>query len=815
MGFKHNSETVGNEPAWSEVDKSRLPRIAFADEGDAGDKSTWRYPHHWVMEGGDPDERGIYTSGTMVLHGGGLNAAWAAAHGARSGEAAPAAVRSHLQSHRRALGLMVTPISGHALDPVTIRLAAGAIEPARPSGRAYQATLITSGENLNHWILPADVLASALPLFAGAPCLLDHPGLFEYPSLRNLVGTYEAPAFQDLGDQETITATLRLADTPAGDLFARIYDAWLADRQAGKEVPPIGLSANLSVRFRCDDADCGQPGDRRVAREITNVWSVDAVLHPAAGGAVEHVLNSAFTHAGPNGPEPLVTGAAAGSSHTVARSAPPPSGGITMPEEITPPVGAALVAAPSSPTVGATLAAAPSSPVGASLVAAPTWETRLADVEAALVAARAGSTQPTDRPHPAPTTQDTVQALANEVATLKLLVEHIRDTTAKDEEARTIQGMGAPRLFGGRSSLEQVTLAAEALINGTRPAGDIAPLSGIRELYHLLSGDYEMTGMFQPDRVYLAAVTSATMANICADALNKAVVTMFMQYPRWWQPIVTVVNFTTLQDARWITLGGVGELPTVAEGAAYTELTWDDQQESDSFVKKGGYLGLTIEAIDKDDTGRIQAAPRALAQAAWLTLAKSVSDIFTANSGVGPTLDTDSVALFNAAHSNLGSTALSWTAWAATRTAMRKQAEVNSSERLGALTAPRYLLVPPDLEITALQILASEGEPGTADNDANPFARGNSFEARMNEARRRVIVVDLWTDTNNWATVADPNLYPSIGLGFRYGSTPEIFSVASPTAGLMFTNDTMPIKVRFFYAVGPTDYRGLYKHNVS
>ena len=55
----------------------------------------------------------------------------------------------------------------------------------------------------------------------------------------------------------------------------------------------------------------------------------------------------------------------------------------------------------------------------------------------------------------------------------------------------------------------------------------------------------------------------------------------------------------------------------------------------------------------------------------------------------------------------------------------------------------------------------------------------------------------------------------SIGLGYRYGRTPEIFSVASPTAGLMFTNDTLPIKVRFFFACGPTDWRGLYKANVA
>ncbi len=137
-------------------------------------------------------------------------------------------------------------------------------------------------------------------------------------------------------------------------------------------------------------------------------------------------------------------------------------------------------------------------------------------------------------------------------------------------------------------------------------------------------------------------------------------------------------DFSSLQAVKWITLGGVGELPTVAEGAAYTELAWDDKYEAGTFVKKGGYLGLTIEAIDKDDTGRLRAAPRALAQAAWLTLSKAVSAIFTTASGTGPTL-TDSTVLFHSNHSNVGTTALSLTSWAATRLAMRKQTELNSA----------------------------------------------------------------------------------------------------------------------------------------
>jgi hypothetical protein len=371
-----------------------------------------------------------------------------------------------------------------------------------------------------------------------------------------------------------------------------------------------------------------------------------------------------------------------------------------------------------------------------------------------------------------------------------------------------------PRLTLGRTSLEQVESAFEALVSGTRPPDGVQPLSGIRELYNLLSGDYEMHGIFQSDRVYLANVTCSTMSNLVANVLNKVVINAYQEYDQWWAPIVSVEDFPTLQQIKWITLGGIGELPTVAEGAAYTELTWDDFAETDDFVKKGGYLGLTIEAIDKDDTRKIRVAPRALAQAAWLTLGKSISAIFTANSGTGPQMS-DSNYLFDASnHGNLLTTALSWSQYVAVRTAMMKQTEINSGERLGALTAPRYLMVPIDLEVTAMQVLASANEPGTADNDINPLTNPDNRSRRLQDARRRVIVVPLWTDTDNWAAVADPRLYPSIGLGFRYGRTPEVFSVASPTAGLMFTNDTLPVKVRFFYAVGPTDWRGLHKSNV-
>ncbi|RJX18952.1 MAG: HK97 family phage prohead protease [Desulforudis sp.] len=98
MALTHNSSVAGGEPKWSAVDKTRLPDNAFADQ------KNRKYPHHWVKNGEVGDD-GVYVSGDMYLHPGGLDAAWAAANGARSGQEASPEVVAHLQKHRRALGL--------------------------------------------------------------------------------------------------------------------------------------------------------------------------------------------------------------------------------------------------------------------------------------------------------------------------------------------------------------------------------------------------------------------------------------------------------------------------------------------------------------------------------------------------------------------------------------------------------------------------------------------------------------------------------------------------------------------------------------
>jgi hypothetical protein len=654
--------------------------------------------------------------------------------------------------------------------------------------RKFQARFVRAGHVLladgtqSNIVVSAEALSRAVErgLFNQRAVFVDHAGWFENQSLRDIAGNTQNAIFT--GD--AVEGEIELYNTSTGEEIATLLDEIL---DQGQKAPNVGLSIVFYPVWKHEesrgDAN-GSPSSLHTVVDIKAVESVDLVFQPAADGRILAALSAANVQY------------------------------MTSKEE--------------DQTMEETVSPTPETPVGADGIRpndgirqtfGEEWQRTLRDTVTQGMIANSNL--------PAASQTRLIAELSRDNVSPKdviAAVETERKYLAALQESQTIQLGGQPpragRISGMLDSLDKMGLAMEALVGGVRPEGDIQPLSGIREAYHLLSGDYEMSGMFHPDRIMFANVNSSTMAALVANALNKRLINEFQSYPQWWTPIVTTEDFASLQTVRWITLGGVGELPTVAEGAAYTELTWDDKTETASFVKKGGYLGITLEAIDKDDVGRLRAAPRALAQAAWLTLSKAVSYIFTQSSGVGPTMS-DSVALFDAAHSNVGSTALSRATYVTARLAMRKQTELNSGERLGALTAPKYILVPPDLELTALEILASESDytyalsNGTGPGPANALAEGDSFQARMVFARSRVIVVDLWTDTNDWACVADPRLYPSIGLGYRYGRTPEIFSVASPTAGLMFTNDTMPIKARFFFAVGPTDYKGLYKANVT
>jgi hypothetical protein len=292
------------------------------------------------------------------------------------------------------------------------------------------------------------------------------------------------------------------------------------------------------------------------------------------------------------------------------------------------------------------------------------------------------------------------------------------------------------------------------------------------------------------------------MTSVVKNVLNKMLLKAYNVRPRWWSPIAYEEDFGTLNQITWIKSGGIGNLPTVAEGAAYTELDWSDNEETADFLKKGGYIGITLEMMDRDDVGAVRRIPREIGNAAWRTLSGLVSALFTANAGVGPTMG-DAVALFDAgSHYNLLTTALSAAQWDVVIQAVYQQTEPTSAAVLGI--RPQFLLVPIELERTAMTIL----EQPWSDADNKHY-----LEPRYKSSR--VVTVPEWTDANDWAAACAPEDCPGVCIGYRYGREPELFVADDQTIGSMFTNDEMRIKCRFFVAVGVADYRPLHKSNVT
>jgi hypothetical protein len=108
----------------------------------------------------------------------------------------------------------------------------------------------------------------------------------------------------------------------------------------------------------------------------------------------------------------------------------------------------------------------------------------------------------------------------------------------------------------------------------------------------MLTGDDELHGGYYPSRARLA--TTADFTGLVKNALNKIVANQWSELGRagydWWQRVTVQEQFASVNDITGTLMGTVGTLPSVAEGAEYTELAIGDSPETASFTKYGGYI---------------------------------------------------------------------------------------------------------------------------------------------------------------------------------------------------------------------------------
>ena len=413
-------------------------------------------------------------------------------------------------------------------------------------------------------------------------------------------------------------------------------------------------------------------------------------------------------------------------------------------------------------------------------------------------------------------------------AELQELIELQRGALAAAVQPTVVSGL-RPITAHGPYSVRDMRTGADDLQEamdwclGVRGGPVPAPsLRNVRDMYLAITGDVDFYGVFDRERSQLAAASTTTLPAMAKNSLNKVIRQHYdnLSTFRWYERIVDVVPHDgSTQDVQLIMVDGLANLPTVAEGAAYTEAVTGDSVASMSFGKRGVYVGITLEMFRRSDIARMQVIPRELVKAAIRTRSAAIAGIFTTASGAGPTMADDSTALFHADHGNLATVAFSAPEWAAARKRIFSQVVPGTANKLGLW--PTYALLPIDLYDAALEAFGyGSGDVGKPNSGGTAQVPNPYGESRTGDPRPIPVVVPEWTDATDWAQIVDPRLHPVIQMAYASApqggahALPEIYEVRSETAGLMFTNDTLPIKIRDWWAYGVATHVGIGKSNV-
>lgn len=598
--------------------------------------------------------------------------------------------------------------------------------------------------------------------FNGAANFIDHASLASwfYPQIKDMAGVCFSAKWNE-ADQR-IDGGLRLSARPDLVWYQSLLDEYLQDQEAGRDVPDVGLSAVLFQESKWVEADDGSGEEIRLTTEIKHVESCDTVFGPGAEGRLREALQSLSQFISlPGSPAGVIV-----------------PGGVTMDEvqtvETTQPAAPVAQAAPPVPAVPPAVDLSP---------------------------------------------------LAAQLNSLQAEVARLNSALATREESSVVQGMGqAPRdqagpgrISGMLTGMDRFAPAVEWLFGVPGAAYPDPQFRRADMIYQALTGDWDWRGVFDGSRVMLAGANSTDLPNMAVNAMNKVIAVLYasLRAYRWYEMVTAITpNDGSVQPLTLVGTGGVGALPTVAEKGAYTELSMADTKETASFVKKGGYVGITLEMFRNSEIGKIQAVPQGLARGSVMARSAAVASIFTSNAGVGPTLATDSKALFHTDHGNLATTAFGTdsTAWNAVDLAIWSGTELGSAAPLAI--SPKYMLCNRALFRAALVVFGyGDGQPTTYVPEA--------MDRGADDPRPWPIAVPDFSDATDWAAIVDPMLFPVIHMSYaqqvsgNVHPAPELWAVTDERQGLVFTNDTFPVKVRDWFAVGVNGYRGIAKRNVA
>jgi hypothetical protein len=294
-----------------------------------------------------------------------------------------------------------------------------------------------------------------------------------------------------------------------------------------------------------------------------------------------------------------------------------------------------------------------------------------------------------------------------------------------------------------------------------------------------------------------AALSTYSLPTALGDVANKILFEAYAESPATWQAFAAVKSANDFKDHTGIRISDTGDLTELPPGGEIKSGSVSEaayKYSVDTFAKM-----LTIDRRDiiNDDLHAFDDTARALGRSAMRSLSDLVYKVLLANAN----------SFFGAGHGNYDAgagTALSSAALAAGIARMLAQRD---DEKRDLDIRPRTLLVPPELQQTARELLLSD----YVQRASNDVPTGNALKNSVSlEVESRLSNSDRFTGTSTkaWYLFASPSDTAMI-VAFLQGKqspTVEFFGLDADPNVLAAS-----WRVYFDYGAALADYRAAYR----
>jgi hypothetical protein len=310
---------------------------------------------------------------------------------------------------------------------------------------------------------------------------------------------------------------------------------------------------------------------------------------------------------------------------------------------------------------------------------------------------------------------------------------------------------------------------------------------------YLESRGVNTRGMSKTELVQRGFHSTSDFPLLFSNLAGKTLDAAYQEEPHTWKPLCRQRNLPDFKEANDLIIAGALTPEPLLEGGEYKAGTLQEAQHTWKLATYARKVTVTRQAIINDDLSALERVPEMLGRGFRRLESNLIWELITGDA----ITSVDGLALFKAAHANSSAQTLTTSGFNAARKAMRKQTDIAGNT---INLTPSYMMVPTDLEATALQFLFPTGfAPAQRTGADGPVTAQTAGVQLIVEPR-------LDGSATTWYLAASPGAVEGIVYGYLAGEEGPTVTTTEKR-----DPDGVELLARFDFGAAVKDYRGFFR----